>query len=465
MATQKVKKLLSNSAIFAIGNLGSKIITFLMVPLFTKYLSTAEFGTVDLITTTVNMLSPIVALSIADAVFRFMMDDESDAQATFTTGIMFTVFVSLILLLIYPILRIFQVSYAGYMIMYLILVIIQALLQNFIRAIGYTKLFAFNGIFSTVIMASVGYYLIAVLGQGVNGYFLAMIASAAGSILLISVGAKVWNFLFLNKFNRELLITFLKYSIPLIPNAFMWFFTNDASRFFIVAIVGLSANGLYAVANKIPTIINVFYNIFTQAWQISAVEEYQSNPKSKFFSKVLNANVALSMISLSGLLLILKPLMIVFVAPSFYEAWKLVPLLLVAAVFANFSSFIGTMYLAIKRTRDIMSSTIYGMIANILFNSILIPKFGVQGAGIGAVLGFLLVVIIRYRNIQQYLFLKVNINQLLISMSGIILMMGVNYSMQPGLKSFSLLLIIALAEFIINFRALKVLNKVENNRI
>lgn len=54
----------------------------------------------------------------------------------------------------------------------------------------------------------------------------------------------------------------LRYSIPLIPNAFLWFFTNDASRFFIVGILGLTANGLYAVATKIPTIINVFYTVF-----------------------------------------------------------------------------------------------------------------------------------------------------------------------------------------------------------
>ncbi|EKQ20121.1 membrane protein [Lacticaseibacillus paracasei] len=239
----------------------------------------------------------------------------------------------------------------------------------------------------------------------------------------------------------------------------MWFFTNDASRFFIVAIVGLSANGLYAVANKIPTIINVLYNIFTQAWQISAVEEYQNNPKSRFFSKILNANIALSMISLSGLLVILKPLMKVFVAPSFYESWKLVPLLLIAAVFANFSSFIGTMYLATKRTRAIMSSTVFGMIANVLFNSILIPSFGVQGAGLGAALGFLLVAGLRYRDIQRYIFLKANFNQLLLSLIGIAVMIEVNYFMQWGVMSSVILLLIMFVEMIVNVRALKALGR------
>ncbi len=229
--------------------------------------------------------------------------------------------------------------------------------------------------------------------------------------------------------------------------------------FFIVAIVGLSANGLYAVANKIPTIINVLYNVFTQAWQISAVEEYQENPRSSFFSEILNANIALSMISLSGILFILKPLMRVFVAPDFYESWKLVPLLLIAAVFANFSSFIGTLYLATKRTRAIMSSTVFGMISNVLFNSLLIPSFGVQGAGLGAMLGFLLVAAIRYKDIQRYISLKANFNQLLLSLIGIVLMIDVNYFLQWGVTSVALLSLITIIEVVVNVKALKALGK------
>lgn len=459
MATQKTKKLLGNSAIFAVGNLGSKLITFLMVPLFTNYLSTEQFGTVDLATTTVNMLSPIVALSIADAVFRFLMDDESDDQAIFTTGLTFTITVSLVLLFLYPVVRFFHIANGGYILVYLTLVILQALLQNFIRAIEYVKLFAFNGIFSTLIMAVTGYYLIAVLKQGVTGYFCALIFSALSSICLTFFGSRGWRFFSVKKFDTSMLRSLLKYSIPLIPNAFMWFFTNDASRFFIVAIVGLSANGLYAVANKIPTIINVLYNVFTQAWQISAVEEYQENPRSSFFSEILNANIALSMISLSGILFILKPLMRVFVAPDFYESWKLVPLLLIAEVFANFSSFIGTLYLATKRTRAIMSSTVFGMISNVLFNSLLIPSFGVQGAGLGAMLGFLLVAAIRYKDIQRYISLKANFNQLLLSLIGIVLMIDVNYFLQWGVTSVALLSLITIIEVVVNVKALKALGK------
>nr|AAW22489.1 Wzx [Lacticaseibacillus rhamnosus] len=459
MATQKTKKLLGNSAIFAVGNLGSKLITFLMVPLFANYLSTEQFGTVDLATTTVNMLSPIVALSIADAVFRFSMDDESDDQAIFTTGLTFTITVSLVLLFLYPVVRFFHIANGGYILVYLTLVILQALLQNFIRAIEYVKLFAFNGIFSTLIMAVTGYYLIAVLKQGVTGYFCALIFSALSSICLTFFGSRGWRFFSVKKFDTSILRSLLKYSIPLMPNAFMWFFTNDASRFFIVAIVGLSANGLYAVANKIPTIINVLYNVFTQAWQISAVEEYQENPRSSFFSEILNANIALSMISLSGILFILKPLMRVFVAPDFYESWKLVPLLLIAAVFANFSSFIGTLYLATKRTRAIMSSTVFGMISNVLFNSLLIPSFGVQGAGLGAMLGFLLVAAIRYKDIQRYISLKANFNQLLLSLIGIVLMIDVNYFLQWGVTSVALLSLITIIEVVVNVKALKALGK------
>lgn len=115
-----MKRLVRNIGIFAIGNLGSKVIGFLLIAIFTRYLTTTQFGYVDLITTTVNMLLPIIALSIADAVFRFVMDDDANDQMIFSTGVNFSLMMSLIVFLIaFPILKLFDVHYAGLVLLYL----------------------------------------------------------------------------------------------------------------------------------------------------------------------------------------------------------------------------------------------------------------------------------------------------------------------------------------------------------
>lgn len=403
----KAKKLINNIGIFAIGNLGSKLISFILIPIFTRYMGTAQFGQVDLITTTINMLLPVVALSVADAVFRFVMDKNSDQVAVFTNGLSFTVLMIIIANLVYPVLVILNVNYAKYILIYLCVGLIQSLMQNFVCGIGYVKLFALNGLISSFVLAVVGLVRIVLQHGGVDGYLDALILSNGASIVFLGVFSKIWKFYALSALNRTFLITMLRYSIPLIPNAFLWFFTNDASRFFIVGILGLTANGLYAVATKIPTIINVFYTIFSQAWQISAVEEYEENRQGRFFSDVFNANAGLSFVLIGGIIVFLKPIMHVFVAASYFSAWEIVPTLLLASLFSNLSGFLGTIYLATKQTIGIMKTTVLGMLANVILNLILIPLFGLQGAGIGAAAGFAFVALVRLRDVKKFVVLKV----------------------------------------------------------
>ncbi|MFD1421247.1 oligosaccharide flippase family protein [Lactiplantibacillus songbeiensis] len=456
----KMKRLVRNIGIFAIGNLGSKVIGFLLIAIFTRYLTTTQFGYVDLITTTVNMLLPIIALSIADAVFRFVMDDDANDQMIFSTGVSFTLLMSLIVFLIaFPILKLFDVHYAGLVLLYLAASLVQILFQNFVRGIGYVRLFAINGLVSALVLAGCGIWQVVYLRNGITGYLNALIIATIFSVLFIGFIAKLWTFFRISANNRQLLKAMLQYSIPLIPNAFLWFFTNDASRYFIVGFVGLAANGLYAVATKLPTIINVFYTIFSQAWQISAVEEYRKNRHSRFFSDVFSADVGLSVILIGAILIILRPIMTIFVASEYFDAWKIVPALLLASFFSNLASFLGTIYLATKETKGIMMTTVYGMIVNLLLNVILIPLFGIQGAGIGAAIGFAFVMYIRLRDIRKFVDLHVNWRQLWFSLLILFSIVWMQFIFTMG-SPFLYVLVVSLESILvwINRKALKKIN-------
>lgn len=195
MANAKAKKLINNIGIFAIGNLGSKLISFILIPIFTRYMSSAEFGQVDLITTTINMLLPVVALSIADAVFRFAMDRKSDKVAVFTNGLTFTILMIFIAGLAYPILFALNINYAKYILIYLCVGLIQSLLQNFVRGVGYVKLFALNGLISSLSLAGIGLIRIVLQHGGVSRYLDALIISNVASIIFLGVLAKSGHFI------------------------------------------------------------------------------------------------------------------------------------------------------------------------------------------------------------------------------------------------------------------------------
>ena len=70
----KYKKLLSNTLIFGIGTFSSKVMVYLLMPLYTALLSKAEYSTADLITQAANLLMPLAAIGMYDGIFRFAID-------------------------------------------------------------------------------------------------------------------------------------------------------------------------------------------------------------------------------------------------------------------------------------------------------------------------------------------------------------------------------------------------------
>jgi O-antigen/teichoic acid export membrane protein len=164
----------------------------------------------------------------------------------------------------------------------------------------------------------------------------------------------------------------------MIPNMIMWWVVNSSTRYFILYYNGASENGLYAVASKLPALITMLAAIFSQAWQLSSVEEYNSKDKEDFFSKTFLAFSMVMMLSSSALLIVLKPVMLNVVENSYYSSWMFVPPLVLASVYSSFSGFVGTTYTAAKQTKGIFYSSVIGGGASIITSFLLIPPYGIE---------------------------------------------------------------------------------------
>lgn len=413
------KELLTNSLLFAIGNLGTKLITLIMVPVYTHYLSTSNYGQLDLFITTMTMLTPVISLSIFDAVFRFTLDKEKDNNQVFSNGIIVTLVGGFITCLIgFFIFYVFQQFNIIWFTLMLFTNTLLMFFMNFYRGINNIKSFLTTGILSAVIGASLSLYLL-IKYKSVESVLIGTTLGNLISIIfvfLISKSMTYWSFKTVSQKN---ILFQLKYSVPLIPNSFAWWVTNDAARFLILFFVGTIGNGIYGVASKVPAALTIFFAIFSQAWQISAINEYKSNDKDIYYSKVFNTLLLVSFIGVSLILTFLKPMISVLFSDRYFVAWENVPFLLLSAVFSNISAFLGTTYIASGKTRAIMRTTFIGMIINVFFSSILISIMGVQGAGIGSMLGFLFVIILRLKGTKELVnihidFLKVLMELLLI---------------------------------------------------
>ena len=250
------RKLIKNSLIFAIGSFGSRIVSFVLLPVYTLYLSSSEYGTIDVITTTATLLLPLVSLSIYDAVLRYVLEDSNISSKILTNSILVSLCGFLFSCLFLPLVVKISFFRQYYIYLYLLLFfeIIERILSSFCRGIGYVKRFAFNGMLKTFTSGLFNVLFLVFLKRGVEGYFISLIISTIISIVFLTTATKSICYFSLNSVSTTYVKLMVKYSIPLIPNSIMWWVINGASRFMITTFIGISANGLYAIASKIPAI-------------------------------------------------------------------------------------------------------------------------------------------------------------------------------------------------------------------
>lgn len=415
MNENKFKKLASNSILFAIGNFGSKFISFFMLPLYTYQLSTKEFGIADLILTTVSLLLPIVALSIYESVFRFVMEKDSDIQQIFSNGLFLSMISSVLLMIILFFLRLFKINYATYVMGIIIFQLFQVLFSQFTKAIDEVKIYTVNGILVTLITVISNIILLVIVNLGISGYLISIIIANLVSCMFLWIKLNLKKYVNFSKVNKEKIYEMLLYSIPLIPNSIALWVNNVANRYFILYFIGPAANGIFAVANKIPTLLGVINSIFFQAWQLSAIEEFKSDDSSNFYSKTFSFYSKFLFLGVSCILAINKIFIKLVVSDNYVSAWKYVPFLLLSILYSSFSGFFGQYYIAAKKTFGVFSTTIIGAVINLIANVILIPTIGLTGAGLSSSLSFFVIWMIRQKDTQKMIATKIDKRNMIIN--------------------------------------------------
>lgn len=406
----KYKTLLSNTLLISMGTFGSKLLVFLMVRFYTEYLTASDYSTADLITQTANLLFPVISMGITDGVFRFCMDSNSDRKSIFTVGIYSILCGSLLFFGVVPILGLVN-NFSGHIwliVVYTLACSFHSLCAQYIRAIGKTAFFAVQGIINTalVIVLNIS-FLTGIFGVklGMTGYVLSVVLADSLCTAFIFIKEKLWRVITL-KPDLSVIKPMLKYSIPLIPSTVFWWITSVSDRYMVNSIISSSANGIYTVSYKIPTLLTLVATIFMQAWQFSAVTESEGDEKehAEFFSSVWRSFQAVLFLCGSFLIAFCKPAIAILTAKEYRSAWEYVPVLSLAMIFTAFVSFTGTVYIVKKKSGISFLTAFVGAATNISLNFLLIPSpLGVQGAAIATVLSYFFVFVIRCFNVKRYI--------------------------------------------------------------
>lgn len=406
------KKLLNNILIFAAGNMGSKLIQFVLIPFYTGILNPSEYGTVDMLQTISMLLIPIFSLTISESVFRYGMDNETDKKSVFTSGLFVTicggVLLSVLTILVQGFLQNFfgKLIYIWLMISYSICNMLRTVTSQFLRAIGKVKIFTVDNVVQTASIVGMNLVLLLEFDMGIEGYMLGYILGNLFSLIFGFCAGKLWKYISIDGVNKAILKTMLGFSVPLILNTICWWISSSTDKLMLVGFVGTFANGLYSVAHKIPSIITIVVGVFIQAWQISANEEFNKKDTSEFYSQILEALTMFSFVISSGLMLFSKLEIKIITNNVYYNAWSAMIALIVGMAFFSFAQFLGTIYTANKKTTMAMLTNLLGAIVNVIFNYILIPKWGAVGAAIATSFSYLVLWLVRIATTQKIVKLK-----------------------------------------------------------
>lgn len=399
---------IKNMSILTISNFVSKILVFLMLPLYTNVLTTQEYGTIDIISTTINLSIPIFTLSISEAILRYTMEKNVKKEEVLKESLKVIVKGFLILLVFSPITIFFKLPliYVVIFLIYYLTTAIANALSYYTKGTNNLKLLGISNIIRALLLVSLNCLMLLVLKLNIIGYYISLIVSDIIFVLILLIPV-LKNKQKRIKQNNQLAKEMKSYSKPFIINSISWWINNALDKYLVLFFCGINLTGIYSIAYKIPSMLEVVQNIFAQAWQISAIKEYKSKEANAFFSTMYKYYNFILIMTVLIILLFLKPISKILFAKEFYAAWKFVPFLLLAILFGALSGFLGSLYAANKDSKMYAKSTLIGAISNIILNLILIPIFNAYGAAIATFISYLVVWIIRVKNIKKYLEIKI----------------------------------------------------------
>lgn len=395
--------------LYFFGNLSSKIITLLLLPLFTFYLSQEEFGLFDILNTIVMFFVPIVGVQLFEGILRFLLDtDNTKKQKEIITTSAYFLAVNLILLNIFflGITNLVEIPHSIWVVLYFNFYFVNFYLQRVARGLQLQKQFALSGIFNTITIALSSLILLIFFELKTDGLLIAYFAGSLVSAVYLLYTTKISRYLETISFNKKLLNRLVVYSVPLLFDAVLWWTMNLSDRLILGHLSGTADVGIYSVANKFAAMLTFINHIFYLVWQEYAIIKSKEKGKEEEFRKIFLQYLKIQFTGVLILMPVSKLAVELFIDPKFNAAYLYIPPLLIGAMFSAFAAFYGLFYQIDKNTKGALYTSLFAGIINIVSNFSLIPIYGIWAAAGSTLISFLILWLMRIFILKNYISTK-----------------------------------------------------------
>ncbi len=392
-------RFIKSSGIFFVGNVLSKAIVFFMLPVYTKYIVPADYGYYDLSITYITVISSMFFFDVWTSVMRFMYDSSNRdyKYRVIQSGWHIFGLSSLGYAALGTVLLCFtDIRYLGWILLYGLVSNIQSMYDFITRGFGKNVAFAVSGILNTLITVLLNLVFIVKLGYDFSALYISAIIGNAVQVAFLEIQIRVLSKSRFQKRDRALTKQMFRYTLPLCVNSVSYWLLTSFNRVVINANMGNAANGIYAIGNKFGAIISLVTGCFIYAWQdVSFSRSVDDESNGSFYSKACRQYLLFLGVGTALLLPVLNILFPFLVDPSYGEAKGTIPLFLLVAIAAAYSTFVGNIFYALKDTKIIFQSMVVSCLLNLALCYPLIRWLGLNGANLAIFLSFLLNIAIR----------------------------------------------------------------------
>ena len=425
----RAMQMLRNLGIYAVGSIGSRLMTFLLVPIYSFFIAPSEFGYYDICFVVAMFAVPIISMQLRDGAFRYLLDATTDEErtrvVTFTMVAMLRNICACLVLGVAAHL-LFDIRCMWYTLVFACVFALFEVVQQMLRGLGHNKLFAGCGILSSFLIFAISVPLVVWTDMGIEGVLVGNIAARIIAMLFAEWRVGVFSkFMRSNVDYKAVGRDVIRFSNPLLVVNMILIIISSGNRFFIEHYLGLHDNGLYAVAVKFASILEAIAFIFIQAWQETAIRQYGDADHDAFYSKILNAYLWVLVALVVSISYVTRLLNNYFIGVEYQDSICLILPQCLASAILNLVFFYDMGYQCSKNTSRQLPCLITALLVSLTSNYYFTIWWGLYGilASINVTYLFMLV----YKMIDTRRYMRLRIEPRSVAMLGLLLLSGAMY--------------------------------------
>lgn len=394
-----LKAFLRDSAIYAIPSIVSRGLAVILIPLYTRVLSPADYGSFDLLSAFAVLVNLTVALEVSQGVARFY-SDEKDAERRVdyaSSAFWFTIFCYTVFLIaalffnkelsLLVMGRSGMETAFGVGVIYIFFNGVFYFIQNQFRWELRSSHYAIVSSIVTVATAVLAVILTYVWTWGLAGLLSGM---AGGALAGVFYG--LWHFraTFRFQFQWDRLREMLVFSVPLVPSGISVFVSQYIDRLMINHYLSLNDVGLFGIGFRVAGMVGLVIVGFQGALTPLIYAHHRNPSTPSQLARIFRIFVAFALLMFLVISIFAKNIMTVLTTPAYYDAANIVVFLIPAILLSNMYIFAPGTAIE-KKTHIILWINVGGALLNVLLNAVLIPHFGIEGASVAKLISYGLV--------------------------------------------------------------------------